>query len=61
MEIIDAITQLIPVKYLPYLGLLPVAGRIYHALKNGGGIVGVWKSLMFGVTAAAPAKEEEIK
>ncbi len=29
---------------------VPMLGRAYHALRNGGGLVGIWKSLMFGET-----------
>lgn len=44
----------IPPKYAPYvpLAMLVVqwAGRAFIALRNGGGVVGVWKAIVYGST-----------
>jgi len=33
--------------------VIQVLGRAYTALKNGGGLVGIWKTIAFGVTPPA--------
>ena len=30
---------------------IPMVTRAYYALRNGGGIVGMWRGLMFGTNA----------
>lgn len=43
------ILNLIPAKYAALAAIaLPLIGRAYYAIENGGGIVGVWRALMFG-------------
>lgn len=57
METLNTIASLIPVQYAPWLALLPILGRAYYALKNGGGLKGVWNGLIFGTnTPNPPAK-----
>lgn len=47
------------------LFLIQVLGRVWSGLKNGGGIVGVWKGIVFGenvpkeVAQMLPSKTEE--
>ena len=48
MEILDALKNYIPTQYWPALLALPYLGRAYYAIKNGGGLVGIWRSIMFG-------------
>lgn len=38
---------------------IPFITRAYYQLKNGGGIVGVWNSIMYGT--ATPKKDEMVK
>lgn len=28
--------------------LIPLIGRAYYAIKNGGGLKGIWRAIMFG-------------
>jgi hypothetical protein len=50
----EQIEKVIPAKYLPWLAiaawLVPYLGRAYTALKNGGGIYGVYRAIVFGST-----------
>lgn len=41
----------IPAGYAKYLVLVPFITRAYYSLKTGGGIIGVWRSIMFGTNA----------
>ena len=42
------VVSLIMANKLVILGALPMCTRAYYALKNGGGLVGIWNSIMFG-------------
>lgn len=51
--------NLVPSKYQHWIvaaGLIaPYIGRVYHALVNGGGIMGAWRAIMFGTNAPKDA------
>ncbi len=36
-------------------------GRVYYALKNGGGLVGIWNSLIFGKTSVKKIGDDNLK
>jgi hypothetical protein len=46
------VANTIPPKWLVYATaawlLLQNAGRVYQAIRNGGGLVGVWRGVMYG-------------
>jgi hypothetical protein len=52
LNAIEKIENLIPAKYRTLLMLaaivVPYAGRAYHALASGGGLMGVYRALLFG-------------
>ncbi len=39
------------------LVLIAIGGRVWNAITNGGGIVGIWHSLCFGVTPKPTDKQ----
>lgn len=34
--------------YAPWLIVVPFLGRAYHAIVNGGGVIGAWRAFMYG-------------
>ena len=48
----EQLESVLPPKYAAYAALLtaavPVIGRAYHAIVNDGGILGIWRSVVFG-------------
>ena len=50
----DTLAKLLPAKYAPWLLAIPIIvpwiGRGATALKNGGGLVGVYRSIVYGST-----------
>lgn len=61
------LSQIVPPKYQWLVTLLvvlvPLAGRGWHALRNDGGLVGIWNAILFGTnTPKTPIeKEKEIE
>jgi hypothetical protein len=45
-------TTALPSEWQAWLAIgivaLQLLGRAYHALRNGGGLVGIWRAIMFG-------------
>ena len=54
MDITD-LTSVIPEQHRGTVALIIVtvafAGRAFHAIKAGGGLVGLWKALLYGTNA----------
>lgn len=52
------IINLIPEKYRGWALLaaacIPIIGRAYHAIANGGGLKGIWTALVFGTNTPKP-------
>lgn len=48
METLNQLLKYLPSGYTKYVLLLMLLGRAYYALRNGGGIKGIWKSILFG-------------
>ena len=50
----EELSKAFPQKYRDLVMLamvvLPWAGRAYHSLANGGGLYGMWRAVMFGIT-----------
>lgn len=51
-DLLKPLINLIPAKWHTTVAmiavLIPYAGRAWYALRNGGGLVGVWHSLIYG-------------
>lgn len=49
------ITSIIPEQHRGTAALaivtIAILGRAFHAIKNGGGLVGLWKALLYGTNA----------
>lgn len=60
MTDMEALMTLVPAKYLTLANTLVLAGmilgRAYHAVRNGGGLVALWRGLMYGANAPREAK-----
>jgi hypothetical protein len=53
MKLIDYL-----IAHKEYIALsIPMWTRAYYSLKNGGGLVGVWNSIMFGTNQPKDAKK----
>ena len=54
-DILTALSAFMPVKYVALgIALIPVIGRMYDSLRNGGGIRGVWRALYLGRSTDTP-------
>ena len=53
-DILTAIAPYVPLKYLWVLGAIPLIGRGIEALRNGGGLKGLWGSVMYGRSVPKP-------
>ena len=60
-DLLTSIGGLIPTKYVPFLALLPLVGRAYNAIKNGGGLRGIWRAIWLGVDTPSQPKDPNIK
>lgn len=56
-DILNSIGNFIPAKYLPLVALLPLVGRSYDALKNGGGLKGLWRAIWLGRSTPEAPKQ----
>jgi len=59
---VDLLSQLlgaIHAKWVPAAGgllaLLGVLGRAFYAVRNGGGLIGIWRALLYGTNTPAPS------
>lgn len=54
MEFTD-LTTIIPEQHRGTVSLaivtIAIAGRAFHAIKNGGGLIGLWNALLYGTNA----------
>ena len=61
-DIFTAISAFIPIKWVALgVALIPVIGRCYDSLRNGGGLRGMWRALYLGRsvdTAVQVAKDQ---
>lgn len=61
-NIADSISSVLPAKYQGLLALamvgVPLLGRCYHALRDGGGLVGIWNSIVFGTNTSKQVKAD---
>jgi hypothetical protein len=57
----DELLKIIPVKYqaslVALIVLIPYITRAYHALKNGGGLKGIWTAIMYGTNTTPEVKK----
>lgn len=57
-NLVNQIGAVIPPKYQSLLTLIVllgmVLGRVYHAVRNGGGLVSIWRGLLFGTNTPKP-------
>lgn len=53
----EAINFLMNNKAVITVSIIPMVGRAYHVIKNGGGLKGIWNALIFGTNT--PKKEGE--
>jgi len=55
LNIMDELSAIIPEQHRGTVSLIivtiAIAGRAFHAIKNGGGLVGLWKALLYGTNA----------
>lgn len=58
-DALSKIENIVPPKYRTLLILgaiaVPYAGRAWHALANGGGLMGVYRALLFGTNVPKPS------
>ena len=55
MEVVNSLINLVPQPIKIILLALPVLGRVYMALKQEGGIKGIWRTVVLG----QPVKKED--
>ena len=61
----DTLAKVLPPKYASYASvvmvLVPWVGRAFYALKNDGGLIGVYRSILYGSTTVhnPPAEKNE--
>ena len=57
-QIPPEVLSAIPSKYIVYanagVALLFILGRVYHAVLAGGGLVSIWRGLVFGTNTPTP-------
>lgn len=56
----ETLLNLIPAKYAAYgaaaVVIIQTAGRIYHALSSGNGLVGAWRAFLYGTNTPKPTE-----
>ncbi len=61
-QIPPEIVQAIPSKWVVYLTAgwvaLQAAGRAYHAIRNGGGLISIWRGLLYGTNTPKDNNEQ---
>jgi hypothetical protein len=58
---VEQIQNILPPKYAAYGAVAVVAtqiiGRVYNTLRNGGGLISIWRAVLYGVDHPSPPKQ----
>ena len=61
MNELDQLTSLLDGKWshagTTFIVVLAIAGRTFHAIVNGGGLVSIWKALIYGTNVPKPPEK----
>ena len=57
----EQIQNILPPKYAAYsaaiMVVVQILGRVYNTVKNGGGLIGIWRAVLYGVDHPSPPKQ----